>query len=691
MAGVVSTIRARCKRCYTCVSSCPARAIRVSDGQAQVIQERCIACGNCYKVCAQHAKEIVSGIPRTWDLLQGRDPVVALLAPSFPAAFPNVAPGQVVGALRALGFDEVLEVAFGAQLVAREYARLFRNRTDQLIIATPCPAVTNYVQKFFPSLVPYLAPLVSPALALARVVKNKYYPGARTVFIGPCIAKKAEFSDPQVSGYIDAALTYAEIRKMFVRDGVTVEDAEETCFDGPLAGLARIFPVSGGLLRAAALDNDILENEIVVTEGKENTTDVLQALASGELHARFVDVLFCHGCIDGPTMGVETSLFARKEAVADYVRQRCESRMLPAVEAGLAEYEDIDLSRRFAATPITAAQPTEEEITQILERIGKAKSGEQLNCGACGYVTCREKAVAVYEGLAEIEMCLPFLIEQLQSNLAKLEMYQRELQETQAQLVHSEKLASVGQLAAGIAHELNNPLGTILIYGHLLRDALEPSSSQREDVQFILDETTRCKNIVAGLLDFARQREVFAQVTDINVLLDDTLASATKHPVFAQVDILRHLDPDLPPVLADPNQLREVFWNLTVNAAQAMPDGGAITIVTRAVDQGRSVLLEIADEGAGISPENLNKLFTPFFTTKPAGTGLGLAIAYGIIKMHRGSIKVASEVGRGTKFTITLPTRPEDTPVDTEFGADLLATAESEQPTLTLPPGGAEK
>jgi two-component system, NtrC family, sensor kinase len=688
---VVNTIRARCKRCYTCVSSCPARAIKVSDGQAQVIQERCIACGNCYKVCAQHAKEIQSGIIRTWDLLQARDPVIALLAPSFPAAFPNVAPGQVVGALRALGFDQVLEVAFGAQLVAREYSRLFHNRRDQLIIATPCPAVTNYVQKFFPSLVPYLAPVVSPALALARVVKNKYQPGARTVFIGPCIAKKAEFGDPQVSGYIDAALTYAEIRKIFARGGVVVEDAEETCFDGPLAGLARIFPVSGGLLRAAALENDVLENEIIVTEGKENTTDVLQALARGELHARFVDVLFCHGCIDGPTMAVETSLFARKEAVAEYVRQRCESRLLPEVEAALAEYEDIDLSRRFVATPIAAAQPSEEEITQILERIGKAKTGEQLNCGACGYATCREKAIAVYEGLAEIEMCLPFLIEQLQSNLRKLEMYQRELQETQAQLVHSEKLASVGQLAAGIAHELNNPLGTILIYSHLLLDAFEPTSTQREDVQFILDETTRCKNIVAGLLDFARQREVFAQMIDVNVLLDDTLASATKHPVFAQVDIQRHLDPSLPQVLADPNQLREVFWNLTVNGAQAMPEGGAITIVTRSVDQGRSVMLEFGDQGVGISAENLKKLFTPFFTTKPTGTGLGLAIAYGIIKMHRGSITVTSEVGKGTKFTITLPTRPEDIPAEVEFGTELLGIAESEQPALVISSPGAEK
>ena len=663
MAGVVTTIRARCKRCYTCVSSCPANAIKVEDGQAQVIQERCIACGNCYKVCAQQAKEIQSGIKRAWELLQGCRPVVALLAPSFPAAFPDVAPGQVVGALRALGFDEVLEVAFGAQLIAREYARLFQRREGSLIIATPCPAVTAYVQKYVPSLVPNLAPLVSPAVALARVVKAKYRPGAATVFIGPCVAKKAEVADPNVEGVINVALTYGELKKMLSREGIAVETEPEICFDGPLAGVARIFPVSGGLLRAAALENDILENDIVVTEGKENTIAVLHALARGELHARFVDVLFCRGCIDGPAIETESSLFARKEAVADYVRQRCQVRQ-PEVDAALEEYADVDLSRGFQPTPVTSAKPTDAEIAQILERIGKAQPWEQLNCGACGYPTCREKAVAVYQGLAEVEMCLPFLIEQLESNLRKLEQYQRELQETQAQLVHTEKLASVGQLAAGIAHELNNPLGTILIYSHLLLNELQENTTQHEDVRFIIEETSRCKSIVAGLLDFARQREVFAQLTDLNALLDDTLASAIKHPVFSRVRIERRFDPALPEVLADPNQLREVFWNLTVNAAQAMPNGGTLTIETRPGEDGQSVALSFTDEGVGISPEGLKKMFTPFYTTKPKGTGLGLAIAYGIVKMHRGGIQVRSELGKGSTFTVTLPTRTEDIPTE---------------------------
>ncbi len=659
MPGVVTTIKARCKRCYTCVRTCPAKAIKVADGQAQVIQERCLACGFCYKVCAQQAKEIQNGVERSRQLLREGAPVIACLAPSFPAAFPHAKPEQVVTAVRALGFSEVLEVAFGAELVACQYSRLFRQSTS-LLISTTCPAVTTYVQKYVPSLVPYLAPVVSPAIALGRVIKQQYRPGARTVFIGPCIAKKAEIADPNVAGAIDVALTFAGLRRMLKAEGIVVEAQPETSADGPPAGVARVFPVSGGLLSAAALEADILDNDIVVAEGMEDAISILRALEHGELRARFVDILFCRGCIDGPTMEVETSVFARKEAVANYARRKCRRRRATEAEAAIDAFAAVDLSRKFTLPPILRAQPTEEEIGRILERIQKRHKADQLDCGACGYPTCREKAVAVYEGLAEVEMCLPYLIEQLQNNLRQLERYQHELERTQAQLVHSERLASMGQLAAGIAHELNNPLGTILLYGHLLLKNLEKGSPQSEDVTTILEETQRCKNIVSGLLNFARQRKIFTQLTDVNALLEETLARAAKQPLFSKVKIVKNFDPALPRIPADPQQLREVFWNLIANAAQALPHGGTLAVTSKTGANGEWVTLEFVDDGVGISEDGLKRLFTPFYTTKPKGTGLGLAIAYGILKMHKGSIDVASRLGEGTKFTITLPIRRDD-------------------------------
>ncbi|MDI7277778.1 MAG: [Fe-Fe] hydrogenase large subunit C-terminal domain-containing protein, partial [Anaerolineae bacterium] len=301
MPGVVRTIQDKCRRCYTCVRYCPAKAIKVEEGQAKVIEERCIGCGNCYKVCAQSAKEITSSVAQVRELLAGSAPVLACLAPSFPAAFSELEPGQVASAVRALGFAEVLEVAFGAELVGRAYARLAQERPDHLIITTPCPALVAYVEKYAPSLVPNLAPIVSPAIALGRVIKQRYRPEARVVFIGPCIAKKEEIEDPPVAGVVDAAMTYPELRQMWSEAGIDPGSLPASHFDGPPPAVGRIFPVSGGLLKTAMLSGDVLENEILVTEGRDNVLEILKALRSDEypLEVRFLDVLFCEGCIDG--------------------------------------------------------------------------------------------------------------------------------------------------------------------------------------------------------------------------------------------------------------------------------------------------------------------------------------------------------------------------------------------------------
>jgi len=230
------------------------------------------------------------------------------------------------------------------------------------------------------------------------------------------------------------------------------------------------------------------------------------------------------------------------------------------------------------------------------------------------------------------------------------------LQSTQDQLVQSEKLASLGQLAAGVAHELNNPLGTILLYSDILLKEIEPDSPHNADLQMIVNETKRCKNIVASLLEFARQNQVVAQPTDLNALIEQVVELEAKHRRQENVLTDLQLDPNLPKIQADPSQLLQVLVNLIENAVDAMPGGGQLTIRTSNQPTGM-ITLEVIDTGTGIATDNLNKLFTPFFTTKRIGkgTGLGLAIIYGIIKMHRGQITVHSEVNQGTTFTIQLP------------------------------------
>jgi len=231
------------------------------------------------------------------------------------------------------------------------------------------------------------------------------------------------------------------------------------------------------------------------------------------------------------------------------------------------------------------------------------------------------------------------------------------LHRTQEELLNKEKLASMGQLAAGVAHEINNPLGSILLFADTLYQEAGEDDRRREDLKMIVQETLRCKKIVSDLLNFAREQDVLAQESNVHDILQQAIDSVSHQPTFAQIQIVRNLASDLPSIQADPSQLQQVFVNLLNNAAEAMPGGGTITLETRRTNHQQAVDILVTDTGGGIPEENLGKLFNPFFTTKPLGkgTGLGLSIVYGIIKMHRGQISVKSQLGKGTTFTVTLP------------------------------------
>jgi two-component system NtrC family sensor kinase len=662
---VVSTIKEKCRRCYTCVRKCPAKAIKVEEGQAKVVAERCIACGSCIKVCRQEAKAVRDSISPLKDLFWNSQSIVACLAPSFPAAFPQAQPGQIISAVRYLGFSEVMEVAFGADLVANAHARWVKRNGQKVYISSPCPALVLYIKKYFPSLVANLTPIVSPMVAMGRVIKRVYRPEAKVVFIGPCIAKKAEIDDPEVAADVDVVLTFVELDQMFKEAGLVLEKLPESDPDGPIPRLGRIFPVPGGLLRSASLKEDICCNQILVTEGKEACTQILHDLLAGAVEAKFLDLLFCEGCINGPAFPNELSVFSRKELVANYAQTRMKGERGERHKADMRQCRKISLSRSFTPEDRRLTAPSPEIIRKILRRTNKIHPEDELNCGACGYNSCQEKASAVYWGLAENEMCLPYLIDQLEENLNRLAQSHQELGETQQQLIQSEKMASVGQLAAGVAHEINNPLGTILLYSHMILEKLERQDTRREELETIAKEATRCRDIVRGLLDFARQRKLQVENVDVNKIVKEVLSLVGNQPSFRKVEVAADLDPFLPLTGGDPLQLKEVFLNLLSNAGEAMPEGGRVTVTSRFQDGvAHAIEVMIRDTGHGIAPENLEKIFMPFFTTKRIGqgTGLGLAIAYGIIKMHRGAIEVKSKVGEGTTFWVKLPASPSNRP-----------------------------
>jgi signal transduction histidine kinase/iron only hydrogenase large subunit-like protein len=676
MDAVITTLRDRCRRCYACVRNCPAKAIRVRDGQAEVLVERCVACGRCVGVCSQGAKQVArrTGLDELFAEAPGR--VLAIVAPSFPAAFPDWRPGQVVAALRRLGFAGVHEVAFGADMVSRAYQQLHAEAPDRLLITTPCPAAYGFIQKYAVELLPHLAPVLSPMAAIGRLLKEKLRPGCRTVFVGPCTAKLREVREPEVTPWVDFALTFPELTELLAQRGIDPGNLDEELFDGPHSLLGGAYPVPGGLLRAADLPCDLLDGEVATVAGGESFLETVERLRQklqhdgiGRLEARFFDVLFCRGCIGGPGMPRTEGLIMKKQRITSYLRDRRERPDRAAWEREMAACADVALERGFPADPQPTSRHTEEAIHQVLAQTGKLSPRDELNCGACGYRTCRDKAVAVLDGIAEREMCLPHLIERLQATIGKLNRSHEDLQEAQTQLLRAERLASMGQLAAGIAHELNNPLGSILIYAHLLREGAVAGSAGAqidEDAGVILREATRCRGIVAGLLDFARQNKVNRQPVDVRALLDEAVDS-----VRVQVDAGRYTfritaPPDLPEASLDRDQIKQVLVNLVRNAVEAMPAGGNVDVEAEHRTAGDELVLRIRDAGTGIAEADMHKLFSPFFTTKPVGkgTGLGLPICYGIVKMHRGTIVARNNApsGPGAVFEIVLPAAASPAP-----------------------------
>jgi signal transduction histidine kinase/iron only hydrogenase large subunit-like protein len=658
---VVWTIEEKCKRCYSCIRECPAKAIKVENGQAKVIESRCLACGHCVNVCSQKAKAVLSGVDNTLRFL-AEEKTVAMLAPSFPATFDGATPEQIVEAVRACGFFKVVEVAFGADLVNKAYFKMangkdeFEQFVEKPILGSSCPALSNYIEKYVPELLPNLAPIVSPMVAMGRVVRKYYGDNVKVVFIGPCVAKKTEILQSDVKDAVDEVLTFEELQQIWRLKNIDPTTANESDFDPPQAYLGRVYPISGGLLRSAGLPADVMNSDMIVTEGKGRVMNLVESLKNDEVDAKMIDILFCEGCINGPYMDHDVNYFTRKQRVVKYTDEGRVNSNYPEWRKAIEECSDVNVYRRFYKDHVSVDEPTEKEIKKILENIDKFEESDELNCGACGYETCRAYAEAVYQGFAEQDMCLPYLIEKKERMQKQLQDSLDALAETQEQLIQHEKLASIGQLAAGVAHEVNNPLGSIMLYAHLVKKRLQDDDPSQDDVKFIMEEAKRCQTIVSGLLNFSRQGQLSLKKQNIATVIEKTIKAIRQQPLFHNIDIRAFVEDDVPDVVLDSDQLYQVFLNLAVNAAEAMPDGGTLTIRAKTKDKHLHITFE--DTGIGISKENIGKLFTPFFTTKQIGkgTGLGLAIAYGIIKMHKGNIRVLqSEVGEGTIFLIDLP------------------------------------
>ena len=399
MNSCLTLKKSNCKNCYKCIRHCPVKAIRFSGNQAHIIGNECILCGQCFVVCPQNAKEIVNEIEKVKVFLQNGDPVVVSLAPSFIANYDGAGIEVMRAALKKLGFYDVEETAIGATIVKTEYENMLKEGYRDIVISSCCHSINLLIQKYYPRALEYLADVVSPMQAHCQDIKKRI-PNAKTVFVGPCVAKKDEAND--YAGIVDAVLTFEEVTEWLKEENIELEVAQ----DDNEYSRARIFPTTGGVLKTM---NEVEGYAYVAIDGVENCIRVLKDIEKGKIHKCFIEMSACIGsCVAGPVI----EKYHHDSSVKDYIEV---ASYTGNKDFRVNQPASVELKKEFTYIEQRGVTPSEIEISNILRQMGKFKPSQELNCGSCGYNTCREKAIAIIQGKAEISMCLPFLKDKAES------------------------------------------------------------------------------------------------------------------------------------------------------------------------------------------------------------------------------------------------------------------------------------
>ena len=400
MPNCLTLKKSNCKNCYKCIRHCPVKAIRFSGNQAHIIGNECILCGQCFVVCPQNAKEIVDETEKVKVFLQSGNPVIVSLAPSFIANYDGVGINGMRKALKKLGFYDVEETAIGATVVKSEYERMLKEDERDVIISSCCHSINLLIQKYFPQALEYLADVVSPMQAHCKDIKSRF-PNAKTVFIGPCVAKKDEAE--HYEGIVDAVLTFEELTEWFKSENIVLEKE----MDNDICSRARFFPTTGGILKTMAQDTP--GYTYLALDSVDNCIAALKDIIDGKVHKCFIEMSACVGsCVGGPVM----EKYHHASSVKDYIAV---SSYAGTKDFEVSQPKAVELKKNFGYIEQRSQMPSDMEIMNVLRQMGKFKPSQELNCGSCGYNTCREKAIAILQGKAEISMCLPFLKDKAES------------------------------------------------------------------------------------------------------------------------------------------------------------------------------------------------------------------------------------------------------------------------------------
>jgi iron only hydrogenase large subunit-like protein len=467
----------KCRNSYSCVRVCPVNAIEVKPQKAHpsIITNRCIGCGLCYIACASKAIYFRNSKDDVRKLLSSERKTAALIEPSIASEFDDITDyRKFVAMIRQLGFDYVHEVSFGVDLIAAAYARLFLKAEGKYLVTANCPSIVKLIEKFHPEMIPNIAPLVSPMVATAMVVKELYGSDVATIQIGPCIDAKDEALIYDSGKLVDEVLTFAELRELFDEFNIQERLVKISDFDPPHGNWGALYPLPAGIIQAGGIKRDMVSSNVITASGKE---DILEAINDFDKYIDTINhhfnLFFCHGCLLGPAMEQHNERFRRRALVRRYAEKRVSILDKTLWEKNMEKWSKLDFTRSFTADDQRIPDPPEEAINEVLRIIGRDKPSEEINCGACGYQSCREFASTVAKGLAVPEMCHTFNLRNKQEYIETLRQTNRKFAETKNALKESEELARrEKEIAQSASDMMNNmleklPTGVVIVDNNL--------------------------------------------------------------------------------------------------------------------------------------------------------------------------------------------------------------------------------
>lgn len=504
MKPIVEIVKDKCNLSYSCVRVCPVNAIEVKPNKdyARIIPGRCIGCGKCTSVCPEDAIIFRDCTLETKEILKSDSTKVAIVAPSISGEFHDITDyRKFVQMIKQLGFDYVNEVSFGADIIALKYAELFKNFKGKYYVSSACPVVVEYIQKFQPEIIDNLAPLVSPMVATAKIVRKLYGQEIKVVYIGPCIESKDESRLFKDDGNIDSVITFQELRNLFDEFDIHEGTVEYSEFDPPIGYKGSLFPIANGLLQAADINEDLLAGNVITAEGKSNVLNATKQFHKDiETIKKHFNLYFCEGCLMGPGTSKNGEKFIRRTRVTDYVNKRLKDYDTIKWKKEIGKFWDIDYSRTFKNNDQRIEKPSEEKIGEILKAIGKEGKNTDLGCNACGYNTCRDFAIAVAKGLAKIDMCLTYSLRNRHDYINALKATNEKLAQTQNALQESEQIAQKEKQSAKEASEIIGSMLQKLPSGVVLVDKnLKITQSNTTFIEMLGEEAKTIDEVIPGL------------------------------------------------------------------------------------------------------------------------------------------------------------------------------------------------